>query len=116
MNVAESVILTTGETPLEGTRAGGKAVGLAKLGAAGFSVPAWFAIAADASDADIDAARSEIDAAVGALQGDRFAVRSSAADEDGATHSFAGQLETFLDVAPADVAARITDVGRSARD
>ncbi|MDB5094487.1 MAG: pyruvate phosphate dikinase PEP/pyruvate-binding protein [Candidatus Eremiobacteraeota bacterium] len=114
MNAAASVILTAGETPLEGTRAGGKAVGLAKLRAAGFPVPAWFAIAADASDADVDAARSEIDAAVGAMQGDRFAVRSSAADEDGATHSFAGQLETFLDVAPGDVAARIMDVRRSA--
>lgn len=43
----------------------------------------------------------------------RFAVRSSAVDEDGAGHSFAGQLESFLNVARADVVARIVDVWRS---
>ncbi|HEY7849024.1 MAG TPA: PEP/pyruvate-binding domain-containing protein, partial [Ktedonobacterales bacterium] len=42
-----------------------------------------------------------------------LAVRSSASDEDGETHSFAGQLASFLDVAPEDVAARVADVWRS---
>ena len=113
MTVAARVILRA-DAQLDGARVGGKALGLAKLQAAGFSVPSWFVIAADASDADVDAARGEIDAAVGALHGERFAVRSSAADEDGAAHSFAGQLDSFLDVAAGDIAARIMDVRRSA--
>jgi len=44
----------------------------------------------------------------------RVAVRSSAPDEDGAAHSFAGQLESFLFVPPAEVPARVADVWRSA--
>lgn len=43
-----------------------------------------------------------------------LAVRSSALEEDGARDSFAGQLDSFLDVAPADVAARVVDVLASA--
>jgi len=42
-----------------------------------------------------------------------LAVRSSASDEDGVAHSFAGQLESYLGVAPNDVADRILDVWRS---
>jgi pyruvate,water dikinase len=48
-----------------------------------------------------------------APQGEPVAVRSSALDEDGRQHSFAGQFESFLNVAPDDVAARIVDVWRS---
>jgi len=44
----------------------------------------------------------------------RVAVRSSAPDEDAAAHSFAGQLESFLFVPPAEVPARVADVWRSA--
>ncbi len=43
-----------------------------------------------------------------------LAVRSSANDEDGAQHSFAGQFATFLNVAPEDVPDRVFDVWRSA--
>ncbi|ODS73074.1 MAG: phosphoenolpyruvate synthase [Cytophagaceae bacterium SCN 52-12] len=43
-----------------------------------------------------------------------FAVRSSAADEDGAAFSFAGQLESFLFVPKKEIERRITDVWRSA--
>ena len=43
-----------------------------------------------------------------------IAVRSSAAEEDGVRHSFAGQLDSFLDVPCHDVRARIVDVWRSA--
>jgi pyruvate,water dikinase len=39
--------------------------------------------------------------------GDRLAVRSSGLDEDGAEHSFAGQHETFLGVAPHEVPDKI---------
>ncbi|MBC8137376.1 MAG: phosphoenolpyruvate synthase, partial [Fibrella sp.] len=45
--------------------------------------------------------------------GEAVAVRSSAVDEDGSGHSFAGQLDSFLWVPPADVPARVADVWRS---
>lgn len=46
--------------------------------------------------------------------GDTAAVRSSALEEDGRQHSFAGQLESFLFVDSDDVHARVVDVWRSA--
>ena len=39
-----------------------------------------------------------------------FAVRSSAVDEDSQTHSFAGQLDSFLNVPLAEIPRRIVDV------
>jgi rifampicin phosphotransferase len=60
--------------------------------------------------------RAEIARAVEQVcaDGRRVAVRSSAADEDGALHSFAGQLDSFLFVEPAEVPARVAAVWRSA--
>jgi rifampicin phosphotransferase len=57
----------------------------------------------------------ELAQAVAALSSDGLplAVRSSASDEDGDKRSFAGQLASFLNVAPQDVAARVADVWRS---
>ncbi|HEX5159641.1 MAG TPA: PEP/pyruvate-binding domain-containing protein [Ktedonobacterales bacterium] len=57
----------------------------------------------------------ELSQAVEALApgGQPLAVRSSASDEDGGTHSFAGQLASYLNVAPVEVAARVADVWRS---
>lgn len=59
--------------------------------------------------------RREIEQAVAALcpLGERAAVRSSALDEDGVHHSFAGQLETFLFVPREQVAEKIVAVWRS---
>src|SRR5690606_37999037 len=55
-----------------------------------------------------------IEAAVRALHGEGlFAVRSSAVDEDGTQHSFAGQLESFLFVPAEQVIRRVADVWRS---
>src|SRR5215475_1314278 len=42
--------------------------------------------------------------------GEHVAVRSSALDEDGMQHSFAGQLDTFLFVSPEQVADRVVAV------
>ena len=112
---------------LDSPHAGGKARALARAARGGLSVPAWVVL----SDAALPQSnpstlsgmpegevRSAIDAAVRTLcpMGERLAVRSSACDEDGVQHSFAGQLASFLNVAPGDAAARVRDVWRSAFD
>lgn len=58
----------------------------------------------------------EILRAVAAIapDGGQLAVRSSAMDEDGGSSSFAGQLDSVLAVAPADVPAAVARVWRSA--
>ncbi len=117
---------------------GGKGRALAELGRAGFPVPEWFALSPEAFYASLPAEsrklleRGEAEAAMAGLrldasveealqfelrrhfrQGVKVAVRSSAADEDGAKHSFAGQLESVLNVEAADVAAAVVKVWRS---
>jgi rifampicin phosphotransferase len=118
---------------------GGKGRSLAAL-SADFAVPEWFALTPGAFDASLsprlrDAlaageAPAELLAALapspGVLrqlretvamlcpEGGLVAVRSSAADEDSAQSSFAGQLESYLFVAPELVADRVADVWRSA--
>lgn len=52
-----------------------------------------------------EAVQRQVEEAFGALGGGPLAVRSSAADEDGALHSFAGQLASFLYVPDAAGAA-----------
>lgn len=99
--------------------AGGKARALARAEAFGLPVPAWFVIATERDDPnealvlnddDADAIR----AAARELAGDGLlAVRSSASDEDGAEHSFAGQLESFLNVRPEEVVEKVREVWRS---
>lgn len=92
------------------TGLGGKGAALAKLGEAGFEVPAWFAVPPAATWSN-----GELETAIASLGNGPFAVRSSATMEDGAGHSFAGQFETFLEVPTSEVAARITAVRDSAR-
>jgi pyruvate,water dikinase len=121
---------------------GGKAHALAELTRAGLPVPGWFVIlpraftaslppasaaalavattapamqAAIAALAPAEDARREIEAACARLSGRDtvFAVRSSALEEDSAAHSFAGQLESFLNVSPEAVTGRVVDVWRS---
>lgn len=91
-------------------RFGGKGAALAKLGEAGFEVPAWFAVPPDAAWQN-----GELEEALAKLGPGPFAVRSSATMEDGAGHSFAGQFETFLEVPAAEVVGKITAVRDSAR-
>ena len=110
---------------------GGKARALAALANAGLPVPPWFVVLPSAfeasappklasplaDDAGEDAVgtsvtgirvaadvRSAISAALARFPDHEcFAVRSSAQDEDGSRHSFAGQLESFLGVQKDDV-------------
>src|SRR5437667_10715052 len=122
---------------------GGKARALAALRAARLPIPPWFAVqpaaftaslsesqrSAFESAADGAALRAlveqvtpspevcrELEEALARLcpDGARVAVRSSASDEDGPQHSFAGQLDSFLFVAPPDVPAKVAAVGRPA--
>ncbi len=119
---------------------GGKAQALASLQNTSLPIPAWFVVAPSSfwlSLSSIQAlvfatTEEEIQAAISELQppeylrreitqalqilsqnGEAVAVRSSAMDEDGAEHSFAGQLESFLFVSPNEVIERIVDVWRS---
>jgi pyruvate,water dikinase len=100
---------------------GGKAAALARL--EGFPVPDWFVVApAAAGDpaGSLEPAagvREEITAALARLcpGGEPVAVRSSALDEDGSEHSFAGQLDSFLFVPPEEVAEMVARVWRSGR-
>lgn len=120
------------ETPL-----GGKARALLALGRAGLPVPGWCVVLPAAFGANLTPAqaraRAESIAALHAeitpdvavseelaqaaarlcADGTLLAVRSSALDEDGARHSFAGQLDSYLCVALPQLAARVADVWRS---
>ncbi|HYE59280.1 MAG TPA: PEP/pyruvate-binding domain-containing protein, partial [Rhodothermales bacterium] len=114
---------------------GGKAAGLARL-PADLDVPAWVALRPEAFVESLHAAAHEamaagkvpdltnlapaqavcdaLSVALRQLGGDRWAVRSSAMDEDGGAASHAGQLASYLDVSAVDVPARVADVWRSA--
>lgn len=106
-------------------RLGGKAAALAALADAGLPVPPWFVVTPEACPAGASDSPSvlkpssevvrHITATLAQLSrpGTLFAVRSSAVDEDGGAHSFAGQLESFLNVPAAEVPARVADVWRS---
>src|SRR5262245_6102014 len=74
---------------------GAKAANLGELARAGFPVPVGFVVVGSAPDQDVGAALERLgDAPV--------AVRSSAAAEDLADASFAGQYDTVLGVRGAD--------------
>ena len=80
---------------------GGKSAHLGELLAAGFNVPAGFAIAGNVDDAEIAAAYERLGGVV--------AVRSSAVGEDGADATFAGMQETYLGVSGDDVLRAVRD-------
>lgn len=98
---------------------GGKARALAALCDAEFPIPRWFVILPSACNPhDLTPSpelRGEIASALAKLcpNGEPVAVRSSASDEDGLQHSFAGQLESFLFVPPADVPEKVAAVWQS---
>jgi phosphohistidine swiveling domain-containing protein len=119
---------------------GGKGRALASSTNAGMLVPEWFAITPSAWHASLTEQRVELGgsaAELATLRGVRpseavmahvvralqtlggdpeanVAIRSSAIDEDGAAASFAGQLDSFLYVAPGEIADRVARVWASA--
>ena len=95
---------------------GNKAFRLAVLRKAGFRVPDFF-VAFDDGSGEFPATRLDenmLARRLQALGGSRFAVRSSSIDEDLSGSTFAGQFDSFLDVASDAVIARIEDVVASA--
>lgn len=120
---------------------GGKALALLRLEAASLPVPPWFVIAPWAfkmslTREQVEALASErpervkselislkpseeiLQEVAHALRdlcsdGSRVAVRSSAVDEDGSQHSFAGQFDTFLFVDAKEISEKISAVWRS---
>ncbi len=122
---------------------GGKARSLASLAQARLPIPNWFVVLPEAFELSLSAAgrrqlseaqgaddgaavladlhpapvvAKEIEAAYETLcpRGEPVAVRSSAADEDSAELSFAGQLESFLFVSRDDLLRRIAEpLGRT---
>jgi rifampicin phosphotransferase len=99
---------------------GGKGHNLARLQALGCPVPPWIVLAAGALDGrgmgaePPDALRAEVAAALDAVGlGDAIlAVRSSAANEDSAEASFAGQFDSVLGVPAAAGGAALWDAIR----
>lgn len=118
--MALTIRILRGADAIASSAAGGKARALARAETFGLPVPAWFVIATEGSDPNAelamdDAVAETISAAARDLAaGDGLlAVRSSAGDEDGAAHSFAGQLESFLNVRPEEVVEKVREVWRS---
>ena len=136
---ATSDLLLTDPAGATAATWGGKGAALARLALSGLPAPPAVALAPEAFVASLDPAQAAAldagtltDADLAGLRPSggveeavaealaqlghpaHVAVRSSAPDEDGAAHAFAGQLVSFLFVPPEDVAARVADVWRSA--
>ncbi len=95
---------------------GGKAAALGELAALGLPVPRGFVLPADSlTGADVPALRACLEDAVAraGLRGP-FAVRSSAAAEDGPTASFAGQFRSELHVTADGLASAVLRCAASA--
>jgi pyruvate,water dikinase len=121
---------------------GGKARALAALRQAELPIPVWFVVRSEAFHASLTPEQTEaLKTAAGGAEirgvveplrphpdveaelqtaladlspgNELVAVRSSASDEDGAQHSFAGQLDSFLFVPASEVADKVAAVWRS---
>ncbi|MBD1913790.1 MULTISPECIES: PEP/pyruvate-binding domain-containing protein [unclassified Leptolyngbya] len=133
---SSALILSSHQASEALSQLGGKARSLALLSQANLPIPEWFVVTTAAFEACLTEAqvwgqgdrskvpaqvnwpvaiRAELVGALGHLcpNGELVAVRSSALDEDGLAHSFAGQLESFLNVELEDVPEKIVEVWRS---
>ncbi|MGQ4436287.1 MULTISPECIES: PEP/pyruvate-binding domain-containing protein [unclassified Streptomyces] len=104
----------------DSARVGGKAAGLGELIAMGLPVPPGFVLPSELLATDLAADESSFSLRLSALVQEHglrppFAVRSSAAVEDGAQASFAGQFATELDVPTAGLAGAVARCARSGR-
>ena len=97
--------------------AGGKGSSLCKMYNVGITVPSGFVILSTAfENNELKAeAHSDIEKCLAMLPDSTFAVRSSALSEDSAKTSFAGEFESVLDVARADIFSAIEKVAASAK-
>lgn len=100
------------EAPEDITQLGGKGLSLVKMTKAGFVVPDGFVISADVQKRTEDFDK-EVLSAFDQLGAKYVAVRSSAVAEDGANTAWAGQLETYLNIARDDLLQAIEDCWRS---
>lgn len=95
---------------------GNKAANLFKLKSAGFNVPDWLTIVPSALGDDARRQDHLLQAelteslALPQFQNALLAVRSSAVDEDGKNSSYAGQLDSFLNVSPEWVMTAVRSV------
>ena len=96
--------------------AGGKAIALCRMIAAGFPVPGGFVVLSGAFEEGglgpgaATVVRERLEAWVAEEPAVRFAVRSSGVGEDGAEAAFAGEFATVLNVGLEDVAGAIETV------
>jgi len=92
---------------------GGKASALARVSkiSNAIYIPSWFVVGVEgASEQEISHALSNFEDDV------LFAVRSSAVDEDGVNHSYAGQFESYLNITKPQVFEYIKKVQASAQN
>jgi phosphohistidine swiveling domain-containing protein len=98
------------------TKFGGKAVNLAKMLQASFSVPAGLAVGLNAFGESGELKNEAKQLIKQRLLSDKlYAVRSSALAEDAEDASWAGQFETFLDTPAANVIERIEECHNSSK-
>lgn len=91
---------------------GGKACALGVLSQSGFSVPPWVVVLPDSAGASGALVEDQLSSFLERYPGP-WAVRSSALGEDGQAHSFAGQLESYLNVNRAELMGKIHAVWQS---
>lgn len=91
------MVITNLSKAKNGVQYGGKAASLAHMIQRGINVPSGFVVS-NQTDAFSEAEEADILEAFDALGAPFVAVRSSALAEDGANASWAGQLETILNV------------------
>ena len=99
---------------------GGKAAALGEISSHGISVPDGFVVPTEMwheriGGKLIESAANEIIIACNALNGNRFAVRSSAIVEDGNKSAWAGQFRTHLNIERSCIREKIEDCMASAQ-